>query len=476
MQKKELFGRPNEQKILLDYCKSLSSEMIAIVGRRRIGKTYLIRRTLAKELDFEMTGYQYATKAEQLQNFVLSLSNFTNTAMITQPPKNWLEAFHQLKQYLILKKGNKKKVIFIDELPWIATSKSGFVEALAHFWNDWASENNVLLIICGSAASWMLKNVVNNKGGLHNRIHHTIYLQPFTLNETKQFLQGNRIKATDKEILQLYMVLGGVPYYLSLLEKGKSIAQNIDELLFAANGKLAKEYDNIFLSLFDKASKHVELIQILAGKWKGFTRNEIATLYKGTDGGTLTSILEELTLSGFITKYPSFQKSAKDALFRITDPYLLFYLKYLRKKNTHNTFTQLMSTQSYKAWCGYAFENICFYHLPQIYKQLKITKLFPYACSYFFIGNKNTSGFQIDMLIVRADGVIHLCEIKYYDAKFLIDKKYCNHLLERVDNFTSISKTKNTVFLTMVTNNGLIKNEYSKNCTDIELTQLDLFT
>jgi uncharacterized protein len=475
MAHKNLFGRSKETAILLGYCNRNSSEMIAIVGRRRIGKTYLIRRALEDKLDFEMTGYQYATKTEQLQNFILSLSKFTSTAMITQPPKNWLEAFHQLKQYLILKKDTQKKVIFIDELPWIATSKSGFVEALAHFWNDWASENNVLLIICGSAASWMLKNVVNNKGGLHNRIHHTIHLQPFTLQETKAFIHGKKIKATDYEIMQLYMVLGGVPYYLSLLEKGKSLAQNINDLLFAPEGKLKNEYENIFLSLFNNASKHVQIIQIIAGKWKGFTRAEIASLYKGTDGGTLTEILEELTLSGFITKYASFQKSAKDALFRITDPYLLFYLKYLRKKNLQISFLELIKTQSYKTWCGYAFENVCLYHLPQIYKQLKITKLSPYATSYFYAGSKSKSGFQIDLVIVRTDGIVHLCEIKYYDEPFTIDKSYHKHLLERQASFIELTRMKKSVFLTMITSNGLLGNTYGKDCVDKQIAGSSLF-
>ena len=475
MSEKLLFGRLEEQQILLDYCNTSSSEMIAVVGRRRIGKTYLIRRALESKIDFEMTGYQYASKQEQLQNFILSLSNFTSTAMITQPPKNWLEAFHQLKQYLLNKRGKEKKVIFIDELPWIATAQSGFIQALAHFWNDWASENNVLLIICGSAASWMLKNVVNNKGGLHNRIHQTLYIKPFTLSETKLFLEGNKIKASDYQIMQLYMTLGGIPYYLSLLEKGKSIAQNIDELLFEPNGKLVKEYDNIFLSLFDKASKHIELVQILSGKWKGFTRNEIANLFKGTDGGTLSGALEELTLSGFVTKYVGFQKSAKDALYRLTDPYLLFYLKYLRRKNINTSYIELMKTQSYKSWCGYSFENLCLYHLPQIYKHLRITKLAPYASSFFYAGNKTKNGFQIDLLIDRADGVINLCEIKFYEQQFTIDKAYEKLLLQRYEDFIALSKTKKTVYITMITNNSIVKNEQSKNCIDKEITCADLF-
>lgn len=472
---KSVFGRDKEKQELLQYYSNNTAQMIAVVGRRRIGKTFLIRNALANKIDFEMTGYQNATKAEQLQNFILALSNFTNTAMITQPPKNWLEAFYQLKQYLLHKKGKLKKVIFIDELPWIATSKSGFIEALAHFWNDWASENNVLLIICGSAASWMLKNVVNNKGGLHNRIFNTIHLQPFTLYETKAYLQGRGIKTNEEQVLQLYMVLGGVPYYLSLLQKGKSVPQNIDALLFATDGKLLKEFDNIFLSLFDKASNHIDVIQILANKWKGYTRTEIAALYSGTDGGGLTQVLEELTLSGFITKCIGFQKSAKDALYRLTDPYLLFYIKYLRKKNKYISFLEVTQSAVFKLWSGYAFENICLSHIPQIKRKLKINNVATQASTYLNAGTKTVKGFQIDLVLDRADGVVNLCEIKYYNKKFIIDKNYSNTLLNRANLFATHTKTRKVIFTTMVTCNGITTNNYAKACIDSELIAADLF-
>jgi uncharacterized protein len=324
---KPFFGRHAERAILLDYASSNTSSMLAVVGRRRVGKTYLIRRTLEHKIDFEITGYQYAAKAEQLQNFIATLSKYTNTAMLTQVPKNWLEAFYILRVYLQQQKGDKKKIIFIDELPWMASSKSGFVEALAHFWNDWASENNVLIVLCGSAASWMLKNVVHNKGGLHNRIIQTIHLQPFTIMECKEYLTALNIKASNQQILEMYMVLGGIPYYLSLLKKGKSLRENIQELLFDANGKLTQEFNDIFTSLFSKSANHLQILAILSNKLKGFTRAEIAHLYKGADGGGLTQILEELTMSGFISKFDAFEKSAKEALYRITDPYILFYKK-----------------------------------------------------------------------------------------------------------------------------------------------------
>ncbi len=468
-----MYGRAAERAVLLGYATSNTATMVAVVGRRRVGKTYLIRRTLENIIDFEITGYQYATKTEQLQNFILSLAKFTNTAMITQAPKNWLEAFHILKNYLSEKKQNKKKIIFIDELPWMASSKSGFVEALAHFWNDWASENNVLLVVCGSAASWMLKNVVHNKGGLHNRIQHTIHLQPFTLKECKEYLMAEKIAATDKQITEMYMVLGGIPYYLSLMQRGKSLRQNIEELLFDANGKLRHEFNDIFVALFNNSNNHLQVIGLLAKKTKGLTRLEIAELYHGNDGGGLSQILEELMLSGFIGRFDAYGKAVKEALYRITDPYILFYKKYLATRKTGVTFEDIVASASFKSWSGYAFENICLYHIKPIQKKLHSAKITSYACTYLHKGTKQNQGYQIDLLIDRSDGVINICELKFYEKAFAIDKKYAQQLQHRLSHFESQLKKKKSVQLTFITANGMVVNEYAKQLIDKQLLLTD---
>ncbi|MEO7310982.1 MAG: ATP-binding protein [Chitinophagaceae bacterium] len=474
-QKKQLFGRQFESRQLMEHYNAPTSSMVAIVGRRRIGKTFLVRRTLEGLVDFEMTGVQNSNKKEQLNSFVYSLSNFTKSAMLTQPPKSWLEAFHLLKLYLEEKKGKKKKIIFIDELPWVATPKSGFMQALAHFWNDWASEHNALLIICGSAAAWMVNNVVNNKGGLHNRISQTIYLEPFTLNETWQLVKGMKIKGTYHQVIELYMSLGGVPYYLSLLQKGLSIPQNIDNLLFDKKGKLANEYENLFSSLFDNSSNHYEVVDILATKWKGLTRVEIAALYHGGDGGALTQILNELRLSGFISKYTAYQKASKDALYRLSDAYLLFYKKFLAKPSVKKSFLTAMKGAEYKTWCGYAFENVCLYHIPQIKQKLGIARIQSSESSFFFRGNKNTKGFQVDLLIDRADGIVNLCEIKFYNAAFTMDKAYYHAMKTRMELFSGISKIRKAVHLTLITSLGVFENDYSVELVDSEVTAEDLF-
>ncbi len=466
---KQLVGRDKEQKLLRDYAKKQGSFFIAVVGRRRIGKTFLIRRTLEDRIDFDMTGIQNASKQEQLKNFVLSLAKYTEVSLITQAPKSWLEAFYLLRIYLQSKKGKTKKIVFLDELPWLASNKSGFLEALSHFWNDWASENNVLLITSGSAASWMLQNVVNNKGGLHNRIHHTIMLEPFTLAETKEMLALKKVKATPQQLIELYMIMGGVPYYLSLLERGKSIPQNIEDLLFEPLGKLKNEYENLLPSLFGKADNHIAVVEALATKRKGLSRSELADAYINKDGGSLSQVLEELVLSGFVQKYQPFQKSVKDTLYRLSDAYLLFYYYFLNKRNKDKSFLEIMKTQSYKVWCGYAFENVCLEHIPQIKKSLGISKISSTHASFFAKAMRSNEGMQIDLLIDRADGIINLCEMKFYTIPFAIDKAYYVQLKKRILDFEKISKTKKQIFLTMITFHGLDSNAYSEEIVDAEI-------
>jgi AAA+ ATPase superfamily predicted ATPase len=317
-----LVGRENEQKILLEAYHSKQSEMIAVLGRRRVGKTFLIKQTFAK-FDFEFTGILNATKGEQLIAFTKKIEQFSGKKIIDNPT-NWIEAFELLKKYLLKKK--TKKVIFIDELPWLDTAKSKFTEALGYFWNDFALYNNVTLVVCGSSASWMIKNIVRSKGSLHNRITKRIELHPFNLYETELFLKKKGIVFDKYSIAQLYMVMGGIPFYLNEIKKGESVAQNIDRICFTKNGLLFKEFDNLFASLYSNYKTHIAIIKILSSKWKGLSRNELLKHTKLTDGGAITRILEELELSSFISITYPFGKKKKEALYRVADNYSIFYL------------------------------------------------------------------------------------------------------------------------------------------------------
>jgi len=457
-----LIGRTEQKAILKEAVASPKSEFVVVYGRRRIGKTFLIKRTLSQAIDFEMTGIQDGGLSDQLTTFVEKLGEQGFGNIQSEKPKNWREAFSLLKKYLQTLKKDKKKVLFFDELPWISTHKSNFLGMLGYFWNDWAIYNNVVLVVCGSAASWMIKNVLNNKGGLHNRATQYIPLKPFTLSETAEFLKAKKIKATQYQVVQLYMALGGVPYYLELLKANQSIPQNIDRLCFDANGFLRDEFDRLFKSLFEKSEHHIMIVKALASKWKGLTRKEIVEITGLNNSGTLTKTLDELEKSAFIQSYFPFQKKKKGSLFRLTDNFSLFYLKLISDRGLRNqkgAFLKIFTSQKFKIWCGYAFENTCFTHSEQIIKALGISGILHEISSFQFMGNTTFSGIQVDLLIDRADGVINLCEIKFSNATFKLTPAYKNTLRERADTFVAVNKSKKAIFTTLITTYGLANAE-----------------
>ena len=455
-------GRTEEIGLLKKAIESRRSEMIAIIGRRRVGKTHLIKHVFGKTLDFEMTGMQHAVMSDQLTNFAQKLTEFSMPALPIKTLANWLEAFSLLRTYL-LGKGAKKKFLFFDELPWIATAKSGFLEALGYFWNDWAVNNRVVLIVCGSSASWMIQQVVHHKGSLHNRISQLIHVQPFTLSETALFLKMNKVVLNQYQITQLYMVTGGIPHYLAGIEKDKSVAQNIDRLCFSAHGLLKDEFDQLYSSLYDKADAHISVIRALATKWTGLSRSQLLAATGMTDGGSFTRTLAELEQSDFIMPILPFNKKKKDTMYRLIDNYSLFYLKFMedRRKGGKGSFISLEKTPAWKGWCGYAFENICLTHLPKIKEALGIAGVYTDVSSFLQKGNKEQKGAQIDMLIDRADGIVNLCEIKFYDAPFTITKIYAEQLRAKREVLRNAITGRKTIFITFITCFGVQQNPYA---------------
>ena len=337
----------------------------------------------------------------------------------SQCKKNWHYALRCLIASIeSLRKTRKKRVVFIDEFPWIATPKSKFLQEFDYWWNSWASKQNIMVVITGSATSWMIKKIVENKGGLHNRITQRIHLSPFTLAETQLFLESKKIKLDHYSIIQLYMVTGGIPYYLENLKAHESIAQNINRIGFVKNGLLRNEFKNLYHALFDKAENHISVIRALATKWKGLTRQEIIKHTGLRDGGGLSTILDELETCGFILRILPFKKQTKDALYRLIDEYSLFYIHFIEKSrvSNKNIWLQKSTTQSFKIWQGYAFENLCMRHYEAINAALGISGVVTEVSSFYFKGNENYEGFQIDMLIDRADLTINICEIKFHNA------------------------------------------------------------
>ena len=477
MAKNALIGRIEEIKILNNAFQSSKAEMVAVIGRRRVGKTFLVKSVYENKIDFEITGIQHATRSEQLRNFIIQISKYSDGSFPITEPRDWLEAFYLLSKFLEIKQESEKNVIFLDELPWLATHKSGFLKGLGWFWNSRAVNQNIVVVICGSAASWMIKNVVHDKGGLHNRITKRIYLKPFNLLETETFLKSKSLNFDHYQILQLYMALGGVPHYLDEIEGGKSATQNIDSICFSENGLLWDEFSKLYAALFDNSEAHIKIVRALANKQKGLTRTEIVANTDLSEGGAISTIIDELQHSGFITAYLPFGKMKKDSLYRLTDEFSLFYFQFMENNRFGgvNVWQQLSKTQPYITWAGYAFESICLKHIIQIKKALGISGIFSTASSYFKKGTKEEKGIQYDLLIDRNDHTITLCEIKFYGAEFTIDKATAMEYRNKMATFKETTKTRKQTFLTMITTFGLKQNQYSLGLVDASLTMDDLF-
>ncbi len=471
-------GRKKELEILKKALLSNEPEMVAVIGRRRIGKTFLVRTAFSEQLDFEITGTQNASTREQLKNFAIRIRDFFGEAALTTTPRTWMDAFEILMRQLDRKQKTGKIVIFFDELPWLETHKSGFLNALGFFWNSWATQKNIVIAISGSAAAWMIQKVVYHKGGLHNRITKRIDLQPFNLCETEAFLQARNAPFDRYQLLLLYMAMGGVPHYLKEIEAGKSAAQNIDNICFSTSGLLRDEFSKLYPALFEHSDNHIAVIRALAQKWKGMSRTEIVTTSKLPDGGGLSDVLEELVGSGFASAYYPFGKKKKDILYRLTDEYSLFYLKFIEPNRTFgkSVWMALSQTQAFKSWSGYAFESICIKHLPQMEKALSIAGVFSEASGFIHRGNADFPGLQIDLVLDRKDHVINLFEMKFYHEPWLLSKSDATELRTRVSLFKNLTKTPKQIFLTSVTPFGVQQNEHSIGLIHSEVTMNDLFT
>ena len=472
-----LIGRSKEREVLLKALNSRSPEMVAVIGRRRVGKTFLIRSIYADNIAFEIAGIQDATLKEQLKNFTYELKNTFDEAATTEKPTSWLDAFQQLITCLETIPNIEKQVVFFDELPWLATRRSDFLKGLSFFWNSWASRRNVVVVICGSSASWMIQKVVEHKGGLHNRLTKRIHLAPFNLFETEAFLKSLNIRLDRYQIVQLYMALGGIPHYLNEVEVGLSAAQNIERICFSPSGLLNNEFSRLYPALFENADNHIAVIKALAQKWQGLTRNEIVTLSSLTDGGGLTRCLVELISSGFVSTYFPFGKKKKEMLYRLTDEYSLFYLQFIENKDFKGTdvWQELSQTQHYKSWSGYAFESLCLKHIPQIKKALGISGVYAETSSFYQKGTSLDTGLQIDLLIDRKDNVINIFELKFYSGLLTLNKSYSEKLREKISVFKDMTQTRKQIFLNLLTTFGLKSNEHSIGLIDKALTMDILF-
>lgn len=474
----KLIGRIEERSILENALTSNRAELVAIYGRRRVGKTFLIKEVYAKHIAFAFTGVHKAKMPEQLENFSREMKRAANSPGDLAVPKNWPAAFEILRTFLEPIVKRKRTVIFFDEFPWINSQKSNFLKAFDHFWNTWASKyENLTVVICGSAASWMIQNVIYNRGGLHNRVTQRMLLLPFTLKETEDYLKSNSINLDRYQILQLYMVMGGVPEYLSKIQSGESATAAIDRICFTQHGYLTKEFENLYASLFDHSVNHTAVVRLLAGIRQGLTRKEIVRQSKISSGGTITDVLKELADSGFIMTYDPFEKISKEKVYRLTDEFSLFYLKYMegQKATGKGTWLRINKSQTWTSWSGYAYESICFKHESQIKDAIGLTGAYVEVSIWRHIPRAGAPGAQIDLLLDRDDRCINLCEIKFSTGEFTINSNYATELENKRDVFIAETKTKKTIFLTMITTYGTAKNDNYNRLISKELTMNDLF-
>lgn len=469
-----MIGRTAEKARLLKYAESEESEFVAIYGRRRVGKTYLIRQTFQSRFSFQHTGIARGRTKEQLGAFGDSLREWGSD--FKGSPNDWFEAFNLLKD-VIMKSSQKRKVVFLDELSYLDTKGSRFVPALEHFWNGWASaRDDILLIVCGSATSWIINKVIKDKGGLHNRVTGRISLQPFTLKECEDYVASRGIAMTRYQIAETYMVLGGIPFYWRHLEPDLSADQNIDDLFFARANKLEGEFDELYASLFRKPEPYLKIVMALGRRKSGLSRDEIVAQTGMGSCGNLTRYLRELEECGFIRKSLAFGKKAKCALYQLIDNFTLFHLTFVGENKTNDCcfWSRSSDSQFRVVWEGLAFERLCLQHVREIKIALGISGVVSNDCSWHIARTAEHDGAQVDLLIDRRDGVINLCEMKFASAEYEIKDAEDRRARARKELFKETTGTRKAVHLTYVTTYGLKRNKHS-GIVQSEVTLDDLF-
>lgn len=454
-----MIGRIEEKQKLLKANASEYSQFVTVYGRRRVGKTFFVRETFDYKFTFQHAGLAKTPLRGQLKAWQSSLKY---SGFKTRCPKTWLEAFDQLKD-LILSSNDKRKVIFIDEMPWMDTPRSGFIPALEHFWNGWASaRKDITLIVCGSATSWIINKLIRNKAGLRGRVTTKIRIQPFTLAECEAYAENAKLGMTRSQITECAMIMGGIPYYWSFLDRECSLAQNIDNLFFSTDGDLVNEYDELYTSLFKSPEPYMKIVTALGRKKMGLSREEIISVGVD-DNGKLSSMLDDLEQCGFIRRYSAFGYKSNHAVYQLIDSYTLFYFKFIKEnRNSDERFwSHSQGSPLYYNWCGLAFERLCFMHINQIKQALGITGVVSNVCAWRSVSDENNPGCQIDMLIDRNDNVIDLCEMKYTKEPLRLSAESYEEICRRQARFREITGTAKAVHLILISANGADRNSYA---------------
>ena len=471
-----IIGRENELKVLHEAYQSEYSEFVAVYGRRRVGKTFLIREAFSYKFTFQHSGLANTSRDEQLAEWQASLKK---CGMKNAPlPANWREAFHLLDEHIRHSRA-RKKVVFLDELPWMDTQNSNFISALEHFWNGYASaRKDVLLIVCGSATSWIINKIFRDHGALYNRVTVKIHLHPFSLYECKQYADSQNLKMSQRQIMESYMILGGIPFYWTFLKRGLSLAQNIDRMFFSPDGDLVEEFDALYASLFKHPDAYIQVVTALSTVRKGMTRDEVAKTAQVPNNGNLTKVLKDLEHSGFVRKYQAIGKKSHDSLYQLIDFFTIFHFKFIAPNTHHDKhfWSKSLDAIQHKVWCGLAFERVCLLHVEQIKNALSIGGVISsdYSWRSSRPAEPGKPGAQIDLLIDRNDDVIDLCEMKYSVGEYSIGKTEAMKILHRKARFEDETKTRKAVHTVLITTYGLDQNEHA-DIIDNTIVMNDLF-
>ena len=463
-----MIGRQKETAELLDLYNRSNAELVAVYGRRRVGKTYLIDETFKDRITFRHAGLSPIendedgdrnTKKKQLQAFYYSL--ITQGMKPEHRPKDWLEAFFMLEMHLQSIDDGSRQLIFLDELPWMDTPRSGFITAFESFWNGWACHRNVMVVVSGSATSWVQDKLLNNHGGLYGRVSYEIKLEPFTLKECELLFKERGVSLSRYDIVQAYMIFGGIPFYLNYLQRGRSLAQNVDELFFRKGSKLRPEFDRLFASVFGNPEMMKTLVKAISGRSMGYTRSELSELSGCSEGGTMTKALDALIASDFVIKYVPFGFRKREEHYKLIDPFCIFYIKHVAERSDipDGFWQQNITAQPIVSWRGYAFENVCFNHIDQIKRALGISGISTTQSAWTKTGDDDP-GTQIDLIISRRDNIVNMCEMKFYSGEFTVDRNYDLLLRNRQNLLEKELPKKSTIHKTLITTYGIKDNEY----------------
>ncbi len=474
-----IIGREREQRLIQEYYDTDKAELVAVYGRRRVGKTFLIKQFFHGQFDFCFTGSYNTPRHTQLALFKTELQRYSGR--VWPGVKNWFDAFEQLRTYLS-SLDKEKIVVFIDEMPWLDTPKSNFLAAFSYFWNTWASSRRgIKIFVCGSATTWMLSKLIGDRGGLHGRVNRQIYLRPFTLNETELFLRDRHFDWSRYQITQAYMSLGGIPYYLDMLNPNMSLNENIDELFFSQGAVLRTEFDFIFRSLFKDSKTYRQVVELLSKQPAGMTRQELRSRLKMNNGGQLTEILNNLCRCDFLRKYKAFAKKERGQMFQLTDLFTLFHLRFVSHSDSQdrNFWQNMNDNPTRNNWQGHAFEQVCLLHVQQIKRKLGISGVLSEVCSWssppFTDHNGvNHHGTQIDLLIDRRDNTINLCEMKFTGRKFAVDSEYAQKLIDRKETFRARTGTSKSLHTTLISTYGITGTRHAESVQQVVLLD-DLF-